>query len=1026
MRIVICSVFCVSFVMLWGCKEGGTDGSTDIECGDGRCLGLEDMQSCPEDCVGEFQCGDGVCNDQESSNDCPEDCRQGPQCGDGICSEGEVSCPQDCADGLGCGDGICDLFIESVLSCPEDCERIFECGDGICEGTENEADCPEDCESMMATCGDGICRDLENVNNCPQDCDPGYQDRDGDRVEDVEDNCPDHFNAEQRDTDNDGDGDECDFDDDNDGVEDVEDNCPQDVNSAVFNFYQKERDLVGIAGLHKFISGDFNNDGLADIFVYGRSTENNGVWVGDGNGGLNRVLGGLEVFSEGNNAVLGDLNSDGDLDVYVTRNGFDEIFLGDGEGGFNVLEQGFEFERSYAIDLGDVDSDGDLDAVVSRSNSVDILLNDGSGVFDLLGQEFGFGAQMIKLFDVNNDGDLDLVFSSGENLNIWLGDGQGMFSHLRVLNVGFYIYQFSFGDFERNGFVDIVVASSGVDLIFVGGDEGFGRKVEVLGIERSFGVGVYDFNRDGYDDIVIDSGGGVQLWLGDGQLNFERLRDGFENVRDGEGGNIVFGDINGDGYQDFWAEGYPWLIGFLQSDLDFDGQGDACDRDIDGDGVINTLDNCRFLMNLEQSNVDGDLYGDVCDDDDDDDSIVDAMDNCPEVFNPRDTVGLHYSGQIFGGQSVDGALGDLDGDGSLDLFMVNGEYPSRIYLGDEQGAFEELSFILDSDVSSKIALGDVDGDGDLDAFIPSHNSSDRFLWLNDGEGGYSLSDASFPMFGFVFALELSDFDGDGDLDLLFVDSYYFVSYLNDGFGGFSVSQEVRMHLRSARFVDVDGDSDLDLIGYDGSRLVVYIKDEAARLGDSIEFEVGWRIGNMNVGDFNEDGLLDVLIREDMRAPVSLWFGDGAGGFEDSGTRIIDGSVAVVDVVDFNNDGHLDVVTHGDIYRLRKGLKLWFGNGHGQFSDSGIRFDADDPLVIFEHLNNDEHLDLVLVEKEGAVKIYLNGPSQSDSDSDGEGDACDTLNDRDGDQVDDLSDNCIHLSRTGRLRVNAAWRCGMMG
>ncbi len=93
-----------------------------------------------------------------------------------------------------------------------------------------------------------------------------------------------------------------------------------------------------------------------------------------------------------------------------------------------------------------------------------------------------------------------------------------------------------------------------------------------------------------------------------------------------------------------------------QGDLDKDGKGDKCDNDVDGDGVPNDKDNCPRTPNADQKDGNGDGRGDACDLDDDGDKVPDADDNCPKVKNP-DQEDLDKDGK---GDACDD---DRDGDG---------------------------------------------------------------------------------------------------------------------------------------------------------------------------------------------------------------------------------------------------------------------------------------------------------------------------------------------------------------------------
>jgi hypothetical protein len=78
----------------------------------------------------------------------------------------------------------------------------------------------------------------------------------------------------------------------------------------------------------------------------------------------------------------------------------------------------------------------------------------------------------------------------------------------------------------------------------------------------------------------------------------------------------------------------PLVLNADQSDIDGDGAGDACDPDIDDDGVDNEMDNCPGAVNAGQSDLDMDGLGDACDPDVDGDGAANEADNCPLTTNP--------------------------------------------------------------------------------------------------------------------------------------------------------------------------------------------------------------------------------------------------------------------------------------------------------------------------------------------------------------------------------------------------------
>ncbi|RMD78987.1 MAG: hypothetical protein D6809_04675, partial [Gammaproteobacteria bacterium] len=63
------------------------------------------------------------------------------------------------------------------------------------------------------------------------------------------------------------------------------------------------------------------------------------------------------------------------------------------------------------------------------------------------------------------------------------------------------------------------------------------------------------------------------------------------------------------------------------------------------------------------------------------------------------------------------ALGDLDGDGDLDLLLPDYSGDSRVYLNDGSGQLTDSGQRLAGTYENDALLGDLDGDGDLDGIL---------------------------------------------------------------------------------------------------------------------------------------------------------------------------------------------------------------------------------------------------------------------------------------------------------------------
>jgi hypothetical protein len=166
-------------------------------------------------------------------------------------------------------------------------------------------------------------------------------------------------------------------------------------------------------GEYGLIAADMNNDGILDLVVGARDSQDAVILRCNGNGTFTTT----EVEDIGGSVwviVAGDLNNDGNIDI-ASANSFSAngaILFGDGTGHFNPATTYPSTGHTASSDIGDVDGDGDLDWILSAFGGENwrLFTNNGNGVFTFHSDITAPSNPSCAAFlDCDNDGDLDLA-----------------------------------------------------------------------------------------------------------------------------------------------------------------------------------------------------------------------------------------------------------------------------------------------------------------------------------------------------------------------------------------------------------------------------------------------------------------------------------------------------------------------------------------------------------------------------------------------------------------------------------------
>jgi len=657
----------------------------------------------------------------------------------------------------------------------------------------------------------------------------------------------------------------------------------------------------------------------------------------------------------------GDLNGDGrpDLVVSAIANSHSSqygtpviaVAMNSGAGTFAAAVTYPLSHQAFALSAGDMDGDGDPDLVVAMdSGSVGVLLNRGDGTF---AQAVDYPAgdyqpDAVVLSDVDGDHDLDVLVGMRTDHVVRIpnaGDGRlGAPTTEFTISDGIRVDPIAAADLDGDGRDDVIAISDAGLLIRASRT---GKIRTVLTDDSIVDVAVRDLNGDGIPDLVATGSKSATILLNQGQLSFA-LAGTYPAAT-----SVAIADVTGDGRDDVVTTGTD-----VTTVLVNDGDGSFHDAYPDGYAPLDGL------MTASDLNGDGwiDLMGT---------SAVYPIGGVEIAINQG---GGEFLPAMEGGpvgHAPSGlSLGDFDGDGDLDVAVVDGGDGSvTVLLNVGDGTFTPGVSQAVGDYLTGIAAGDLDSDGDLDLIV----SGRPFLYvlLNDGTGVFSVT--PYPGTSAFGSMTTGDINGDGALDVVLtaaeviepdthIDGGIWV-YLNAGNGTFTLTDQTTASVSSAGLADVNGDHALDLVTGSGSQdpssFDVRLNDGHGNFASPTRYLHAGAAGPTRVADLNGDGKADVI----SGAAVAL--NDGSGAFLPP-VSYGNGLSTTSALGDLDGDGHLDLV------QVMGGLTVFTNNGCGEFTQGPSYAWSGETFAIGD-MNGDGRGDLVVLHSAGVSVVRNSSP-----------------------------------------------------
>jgi hypothetical protein len=279
------------------------------------------------------------------------------------------------------------------------------------------------------------------------------------------------------------------------------------------------------------------------------------------------------------------------------------------------------------------------------------------------------------------------------------------------------------------------------------------------------------------------------------------------------------------------------------------------------------------------------------------------------------------------------AVGDLDGDGLVDVYFCRLDGPNVLYKNLGNWKFKDITAEAGVACPDRFSTGatfaDIDGDGDLDLLVTATGGPNA-CFLNDGAGKFTEATASAGLTAKTGAnsMALADIDGDGDLDLYITN--YKVIRTKDIYTPLELSFDNIVQKIGDTYQITPAFQEHYTLEIRGTKLLwfesaepdlLYLNNGRGQF-ESVLFTAGafldedgkpitalkdWGL-MARFQDMDDDGDPDIYVCNDFESPDRIWINDGSGRFQalpKLAIRSTSQSSMAVDFSDVDRDGDLD-------------------------------------------------------------------------------------------------------------------------